>query len=275
MNLYQRVLLVGMPWLMLSAGASAQRYKIWQEKPGTWCLSAGVGTTRYAGDMNERGDLSHLRLGAALNVGVAYRLSYKLTFRTEAQLYYIYGSHRHTRIEYNNLSFHSLNPDVWTGLQYDFWPIDDPYRATIPYAFAGVGLTYLTPKATYKGQSYSLAPLRTESVEYNRLPVMFRYGLGLPVVATERFRINIEGSYTHVMSDYVDDVSTIYPDRTTMEPLAAALSDRRLEIGQTPNSIGAQRGNSNRNDGYFIVSGRLIFILITPGQRSYRRMIGR
>ncbi len=255
--------------------ATGQRYKIWQEKPGTWYLNAGLGTTRYAGDMNERGDLSHLRLGASLNIGAAYRFSYRLTFRTEVQLYYIYGSQQHTRIAYNNLSFHSLNPDVWTGLQLDLWPVDDPYRAIIPYTFAGIGLTYLTPKTTYKGQTYSLAPLRTEGVAYNRLPVVVRYGIGVPIASTERFRINLEGSYTHVMSDYVDDVSTTYPDRSNMTSLAAALSDRRAELGQALNATGAQRGNSNRNDGYFIVSGRLIFIIITPGQRIYRRMIGR
>lgn len=252
----------------------AQRSEIWREKPGTWLLNVGLGASRYVGDLNERSDLAHLRLGTALNVAAAYRYSPQLTLRAEAQLYYIRGTQQDTHLAYNNLSFHSVNPDIWAGLQWDFWRADNRNHVIIPYALAGVGLTYLTPKTTYKGQGISLAPLHTEGVDYNRLPVILRYGLGVPVAATERFKFHLEGTYTHVLSDYVDDVSTVYPDRNGMEPIAAALSDRRFELGQTLNPAGAKRGNSGRRDGYFILSARLIFVIITPSQRNYRRMFG-
>ncbi len=60
-----------------------------------------------------------------------------------------------------------------------------------------------------------------------------------------------------------------------MSPLAAALADRRAELGTTLNQPGEQRGHTGKNDGYFLLTGRLVFVLITPGQRSYRRQIGR
>lgn len=260
---------------MLWPPARAQRSDIWQERPGTWLLKTGLGLTRYTGDMNEWGNLAHLRLGAAISVAAAYRFSYQLTARVEAQLYYIHGAQRDTHLAYNNLSFFSLNPDVWAGLQWDFWPVDHRYRAHVPYALAGIGVTYMTPMATYNGRSYSLAPLHTEGMVYNRLPLIFRYGLGLPLLMTDRYSIQVEGTYTHVQSDYLDDVSTIYPDRGSLEPLAASLSDRRPELGQLPNVAGAQRGNPGRNDGYLIVSGRLTVKLMTPKQRNYRRQFGR
>lgn len=244
---------------------------IWQEKPGTWLLNGGVGVTRYTGEMNEPGDLAHLRAGASLSVGAAYRVSYRLSLRAETQLYYIYGSHRNTRIEYNNLSFHSLNPDGWVGLQLDLWPVDHRTRALIPYLFAGPGLTYMSPKARYKGESYSLAPLRTEGVAYNRLPVIVRYGVGFPIAVGERFKLVIEGSYTHVLSDYLDDVSTVYADPSGMNPVAAALADRRPEIGGAPNPAGAQRGNGGKNDGYFGVTLKGVYVLNTQAQNRYRR----
>ncbi|QKZ15618.1 hypothetical protein HU175_00960 [Spirosoma sp. KUDC1026] len=259
---------------ILSTDAHAQRSEIWREKPGTWLLNAGLGTTHYTGDMSQWGDLSHLRLGAALSVAAAYRLSRQLSFRAETQVYYVRGSQRGTELSYNNLSFFSINPELWAGMQVDFWPVDDRHKASIPYALAGVGLTYMTPQTTYKEQSYSLAPLHTEGVDYSRLPLIVRYGLGVPVLATDRFKLHLEGTYTHVLSDYLDDVSTIYPDRSTMSPVAAALSDRRAEIGLEPNKVGEQRGNSDRNDGYFILSARFIFVLMTPNQRNYRRMFG-
>lgn len=252
----------------------AQRSEIWREKPGTWLLNAGVGPTHYAGDLAHFGNLAHLQLGAALDLAALYRVSYQFSYRIEAQLYYIYAHQKYTRNYYNNLSFRSLNPDIWAGVQVDFWPIDDRYRATIPYVLAGVGVTYMTPKAHYQSETYSLSPLKTEGVGYNRLAGIIRYGLGLPLLSTERFRINLEGTYTHVLSDYLDDVSSIYPDYSGMSSLAVALSDRRAELGTTPNRPGEQRGNTGKNDGYFIMSGRLIFVIITPGQRSYRRQRG-
>lgn len=271
MKVYWLIPFLGVLGSMLPSHVIGQRWMLWRERPGTWLLSGGIGLTRYTGEMNELGDFSHLRLGAALNVGVNYRFSYRVSLRAEAQLYYIYGSHKNTRIDYNNLSFRSLNPDSWVGVQMDLWPVDHRTRYLIPYAFAGPGLTYMSPKATYKGQTYSLAPLHTEGVAYNRLPIIVRYGVGFPIQANERFLLHLEGSYTHVLSDYLDDVSTRYPDRAAMSPVAAALSDRRPEIGGTPNPPGAQRGNGGKNDGYFIVSVRGIYILKTEAQRKYRR----
>lgn len=253
----------------------AQRSEIWREKPGTWLLNVGIGPTRYTGDLSELGNLAHLQLGAAINLAATYRVSYQLSYRFEAQLYYIYAHQKYTRNYYNNLSFRSLNPDIWAGVQVDFWRVDDRYRAIIPYALVGAGVTYMTPKARYNEQTYSLAPLQTEGVPYNRLAGIIRYGLGLPLLSSERFRFHLEGTYTHVLSDYLDDVSSVYPDRSNLSSLAISLSDRRAELGTVPNQAGEQRGHSGKNDGYFVLTGRLVFIIITPGQRSYRRQIGR
>jgi len=274
MNSIKTGLLLTTLGVFLSSCCLAQRSEYWRERPGSWLLNAGLGTTRYLGDLNERGDLAHLRLGVSAGLAVAYRYSNRLTFRGEAQVYYIHGTQQDTYLAYNNLSFRSVNPEIWAGFQFDLWHPDDPNHIVVPYLIAGAGLTYLTPKATYKGQTYSLAPLHTEGVSYNRLPVMVRYGLGLPLFANKRFKWQLEGIYTHVMSDYVDDVSTVYPDRTNMSLLAASLSDRRLELGQTPNAPGAKRGNSTRNDGYFILSGRLIWVISTKKQQHYRLMFG-
>lgn len=253
----------------------AQRSEIWREREGTWLLNAGIGTTYYTGDLTEAGNLGHLRLGAAFNLAIAYRYSPQLTFRLEGQIYYIRGSQKNTHLSYNNLSFFSVNPDIWAGVQWDFWPSANQNHVIIPYALIGAGLTYMTPRAMFGNQPVSLAPLHTEGLTYNRLPLIVRYGLGVPVVSTERFKWHLEATYTHVLSDYLDDVSTVYPDQKGMNIFAAALSDRRLELGTTPNVPGAQRGNSNRRDGYFVLSARLIFVIITPSQRNYRRMFHR
>ena len=268
------VLFVGL-FLSTSVFCQTQRSDVWQEKPGTWLLKAGIGPTNYTGDLSELGNLAHLQLGAAVNLAAVYRATQQLSYRAEGQLVYIHARQIYTRNYYNNLSFRSLNPDVWAGVQWDFWPVNDPYRAVIPYALAGVGLTYMTPKALYKEQTYSLAPLRTEGLAYNRLAGIVRYGIGLPLLATERLKFYLEGTYTHVLSDYLDDVSSVYVDRNGMSSLGASLADRRAELGTTLNRPGEQRGNTGKNDGYFILSARLLFIVMTPTQRNYRRSFSR
>lgn len=203
-------------------------------------------------------------------MGASYRISNRLSARVDARLYYIYGKHEGGRVYYNNLSFYALNPDIWAGLQYDFWPIS-ANRAIIPYLLAGAGLTYLTPKAVYQGQSVSLAPLRTEGIAYNRLPGIITYGIGLPARMSSRSWLKLELSYTHVLNDFLDDVSFRYPDFSQLTPLGVALSDRRPELGLPPNRPGDQRGNPTARDGYFMVSLRAGYMLSTPARRQYGR----
>ncbi len=255
--------------------ATAQRSRYWEDKPGTWLLNAGLGVTRYTGDLNEPGDLGRFQAGVAANLAVSYRLSQRVSLRAEGQLYFIRGNQTYTRNFYNNLSFNSLNPDVWLGVQADLWRVDDAYRAHIPYAVAGLGFTYMTPRASYQGRLYSLAPMRTEGIDYNRLPLIVRYGFGVPLVVGERFRLHLEGTYTHVSSDYLDDVSTVYTSQIGRDPIVAVLADRRAEINMPPNRPGEQRGNSTRNDGYFVVTARLVYVLSTPQLRRYKQVFGR
>jgi hypothetical protein len=269
------LLLIQLSVLLTLSSAVAQRSVIWKEKPGTWSLNVGTGPARYLGDLNERFDFAHLRLGLALSAAATYRVTNQLALRGDVGLYYIRGSHKDTYRSFNNLSFHSVNPELVVGFQYDIWRSDNNNYAVVPYAIAGAGLTYMTPRADYKGISYSLAPLHTEGVAYNRLPLVLRYGIGLPLFNTDRFKGNLEGVYTHVMSDYLDDVSTRYIDRSSMPTIAASLADRAPEIGMPPNPAGATRGNPRRNDGYLTLSARLVFIFITPSQRNYRRMFSR
>ncbi|MBC8151469.1 MAG: hypothetical protein H7Z72_01020 [Bacteroidetes bacterium] len=241
---------------------------MWQDAPGSWAVSGGMGPTRYAGDLSEDLSLSLLRPGWSVSGGGSYRISNRLTARADARLYYIYGKHEGGRVYYNNLSFYALNPDVWAGLQADLWPIT-ANRGVIPYVFAGLGMTYLTPKASYRGQSVSLAPLRTEGIIYNRLPGIFTYGVGVPMRLNIRSWLKLEMSYTHVLNDYLDDVSTRYPDFSQLTALGAAVSDRRPELGLPPNRPGDQRGNPPARDGYFIASVRLAYMLSTPARRQY------
>lgn len=252
----------------------AQRADLFREGPGTWLLSGAIGTTYYTGDLTEAGNVGHLRLGVLVNIALARRLSDKLSLRAEAQVYYIRGSQKNTHLYYNNLSFFSINPDAWVGVQYDFIPTNHRTLLRIPYALAGAGVTYMSPRARYQGHTYSLAPLHTEGVVYSRWSPIIRYGVGVPLVVSERLKLQLEATYTHVLSDYLDDVSTTYPDFSTLTPIGQALSDRAAEGGYAPNRPGMQRGNHTRRDGYFSMAGRVVWVVGTAQRQRYRRQLG-
>jgi hypothetical protein len=263
------VLLLLWLWPLLSPAQRLSRSRFWEEKAGTWLLGVDIGTTRYMGDLSENLNWAHLQLGATAGVSLAHRLSDRFTARAEIRAVFMHAQHRFTKIAYNNLSFAAVNPDGWLGLQYDLIHIDVP-REDIPYLFGGVGLTYMTPFTRYRGQYVDLPPLQTEGVAYNRLAGLMRYGAGWLIYSGNRTGFCLELSYTHVMSDYLDDVSNRYPTLWPTDPLASALTDRAREAGYKPNVSGNQRGNPEANDGYFLLTIRGNYTLSTYKGRRRR-----
>jgi hypothetical protein len=274
MKLLRQLVSLSVLCLLFTPVVTAQRWKYWQDKPGVWMLGLEMGTTRYAGDLSEERDLfRYPRLGAEVGASISRRLSYRLSLRADARVYYIWGAHRHTRVYYNNLSFFSINPDLWVGAQVDLWPVNDPDHNFNPYFLAGGGLTYLNTMATYQQYYVRLPNLHTEGVAYSRWPGIIRYGMGFPIDLGMRTRLAIEATYTHVLNDYLDDVSTVYPDFSKLNPLVILLSDRRSEIGLPPNQPNAQRGNPTKRDGYAALSLRISYQLNSSSWNRYRKAL--
>ncbi len=71
---------------MLSAGigCAGPAQPIWKEGPGTLSVTVGLDTTYYTGDLAVIGNYNHLVLGAALNLGLMYRYSNRLSLRAKA-----------------------------------------------------------------------------------------------------------------------------------------------------------------------------------------------
>ncbi len=227
--------------------------------------------------MSEEKDLLiRPRLGAEASVSVLYRFAERFSARADGRMYAIWGKHENTRIWFNNLSFAAINPEICVGVQADLFPADQRDRPLNPYLFAGVGLTYLNTLTRFQGHWVTLPPLHTENVVYNRYPAMMKLAVGHPILVRFRYRITAELAYTTVFSDYLDDVSTVYPDISKLEPLGQALSDRRyaLGLGLPTAQPGEQRGNPAKQDGYFSLSLRLTRQLATDADSRYRRLIG-
>ncbi|HMG13859.1 MAG TPA: DUF6089 family protein [Saprospiraceae bacterium] len=231
-------------------------------QPG-WELGGTVGISTYLGDLNTSYRLEH--------PGFAARLFARYNFNPRICLKFVasYGHIAANDADSDNTFEHDRNLSFATHIfegagefEFNFLPYKHGSKEEFftPYMFLGFATYKFNPTAEYKGQTYNLNELGTEGqflgAEYNLIQVAFTYGLGIKCDISYEWSINAEFSSRALFTDYLDDVSTVYPDVKNVRKLhgdvAAALVDRSVEIGFDP-GIGQkdrQRGNSTDNDSY-------------------------
>ncbi|MGI8891970.1 MAG: DUF6089 family protein [Bacteroidia bacterium] len=224
-----------------------------------WSLYLGLGTTWYYGDLNDR-VLTHSDL---FEFGGQIGVMYHFNDRFGARLNYLHGGvsgadslAKSEAYQRRNLSFFSDVDEI--SLQLVLSPFGTIGRFT-PYVFAGGGALNFKPKAVYLGEEIELQPLGTEGqfiadsgygTPYDLWVVSIPLGIGVNFSLNDRWDIGIEAGYHKTFTDYLDDVSTVYPEMdklaaTPAGPLAVALSDR----GEVPREAFSIRGN-DASDGF-------------------------
>jgi hypothetical protein len=233
-------------------------------------IIGGGGAAYYMGDLEDGITTKNIRYQAAL--GLSYRLTERLTARGELRYYRITGQQAGTRIWYNNLSFRSDNIDGFIGLQIDLQKFSNQPRLN-PYLLVGIGATSINPKASYQGTWYSLPPLNTEGVAYSRLSAIAVGGIGMSISVNDYCNVGIELCDNFANSDYLDDVSTTYPDFNGRSGVELALTDRRPELGLAANEAGNIRGNPRVKDSYGFLSVRVEYLLASQFRNKERRKL--
>ncbi|CAG4988653.1 hypothetical protein DYBT9275_00130 [Dyadobacter sp. CECT 9275] len=240
---------------------------------GVLSLTGGIGVAYYMGDLRDDIDMAHLGLGPSISLGALYRLTENVSARGELRFYQVSANQKYSRNAQNNLSFRTRNPDLTLGLQADLFSFNRKAPVN-PYLFAGVGVTYLNPKAKLDGEWYSLAPLTTEAVKYSRLPLVFTGGLGVSIQAAERLSVGLELCNNFLRSDYLDDVSTFYPNPDQLpSDLSRRLSDRSPELGLPARQVGGQRGGPEVKDSYLFFQLRANYLIGNRMQAIARKKV--
>ena len=192
-----------------------------------------------------------------------------------------------------NLNFRSNITDVNLMLEihpmYIFvdWPAKEttPPR-TSPYLLAGIGYFTFNPQTKLIGSDrwIDLQPLHTEGqglVETN-IPNYSLQQLNIPMGAGIKYElsplVNLRGEvvYRKTFTDYLDDLSSAYADRswfrnpangltTQQADLAEILSDRQIDKRTI---AGGKRGTEKNNDGFFTVNLKISVII---GRERIRR----
>lgn len=136
--------------------------------------------------------------------------------------------------------------------------------------FVGIGAFYFNPKGKnpITGEYEKLYNLHTEGQglpggpkQYKRIALCIPVGLNLHYIIDKFWSVGLEVCYRKTFTDYIDDVSTSYYDKTALQDaygstsvLMADPSKGDIAGASSPNAdgTGAQRGDKNK-DSYATV----------------------
>jgi hypothetical protein len=239
----------------------------------------GLGVGHYFGDLNTRAKMNRVKMAGSIffrkNLGNYIALRVGASF---AQLGYSDKYNTHNQYMYlRNLSF---NTKVWElTLQGDFnffrFMPGDPAFGFTPYITLGAGIFSYDPYAYLRGRKVPLRPLGTEgqaSSPYSSMAICIPFGGGVKYAINDKVNIGFEVLHRFTNTDYLDDVSTVYPDPAVF-PLnpdgspsdGFLLYDRSYEFGEPIGVKGRQRGMSKQKDQFVTLMFHVTFNL-----QSYR-----
>jgi len=217
-----------------------------------------VGSAFYFGDLNPNFDLT--RPGLAGGIQGRVNFNERISIKLSGNVARVRGSDEVATTSYEskrNLSFYSNIYDVTPMLEFNFMPYLHGSRDMYFTPYMGVGFTVFkfNPKAELDGTVYDLINFNTEGQEgnnYYNVSSGWTMSIGVKWDINYDYSINIEFSAKYLATDYLDDVSGVYPDLNQLlidkGQTAVDLSDRSGIDGFA--SEGRQRGNSTRNDSY-------------------------
>ena len=230
-----------------------------------------LGAVHYFGDLNT--DLRVNRPGLAVGILGRYNFNERVALKLSANYGRVeaYDSDSDNSFEKaRNLHFRSNIIDGAAQIEFNFLPYRHGHEIDFfsPYIFVGFNIFYYNPEAELNGTWYELRNMGTEGQfqgeEYFSVSGGLVYGGGVKVSLNYEWSINVELSSRWLFTDYLDDVSTVYPDQTDLRNLhgdiAIQLSDRSIpngipQIGQE----GRQRGNDKDNDFYTFLQVGLVY----------------
>ena len=242
--------------LLLVMGINLSAQKGWEV--GGW-----LGTSLYYGDLNNKVNFNSP--GIAFGALGKWNFNNRIAFRGSLNFGQISANDADSGNNFNrnrNLSFKSNIYDITTGFEFNFLEHirGSKFETYTPFVFVGLSLFRYNPTAELNGVKYALQELGTEgqdiSEEYFLVSGGITLGAGFKYDLSEDVTFAAEFTTRRLFTDYIDDVSTTYPDKARLlgvrGPEAVALSDRSLIEGI--GIEGRQRGNSSDNDRYTFLS---------------------
>ncbi|MBM3920124.1 MAG: hypothetical protein FJ347_02760 [Sphingomonadales bacterium] len=239
---------------------NAQRPKLYQH--------FNLGNSMFLGDLGGRPtigtngpqDLNLQTMRYSIGTGLKLAFSPGVALKTNLTYARVAGNDKFTLNRergMRNLNFFS--PIVNTSLMLEL----SPGESKRLYMFAGAGFFYYEPKTRLGGTKYRLRDYGTEGQyfipgkePYRPTAVIFPFGLGYKIKDGGRggASLSIEYVMNKSTTDYIDDVSTNYVDKTTLAnrngAVAVQLMDRSVSNIPGFGGVGAIRGDPRDMDNF-------------------------
>ena len=264
----------------------------------TLMFSYGLGGVQYHGDLHDvLYDGMNAATGYSFGIGLRKKYGDQLSIRLDLNHYQIGGDDaenqgRVTNTEISgrgyvgnsddrylrNLRFTAKNWEISALLNFNVKPFKGFYSRRPKgnlYIIGGIGYTTSNPKAQdpVTGIWENLRLLKTEygfnpGEQEKFMRMVIPLGIGIRLKANQYIDVLLEGARRFTFTDYLDDISTIYPTYDALleahdgnverAEVAYRMSNRsgELEDGIVIHD-GAGRGNSENNDAYYIFQIRL------------------
>lgn len=241
----------------------------------------------FGGVAHYNGELTPSRITTELNesFGVFGRYNFNSHFAFRGGITYgrlsgADANHTSPDLVARNLSFQSNVYEFGFIGEYNLFGLDK-YMPFSPYLFAGVAVFHHNPQAELNGTWVDLQPLGTEGQgtaaypdrrPYSLWQVSIPFGAGVKIQFAEKVTLGLEAGLRRTFTDYLDDVSTTYVDRSILAnesgQLAVRLMDRSGEIMSDPplRREGSIRGNPDVQDYYAFMGATLSFKLGRTGR---------
>jgi hypothetical protein len=247
----------------------------------------GLGATNFLGDLggaNQIGthflkDFEFSATRPSINLGVRYKNNRYYGFKVALYTGMVNGNDNLTTEPYrHNRNLHFRSPIIELSGQIEGYLTKEQqghlYRIKNArgmkhidlqaYGFVGVGAFFFNPQAQYAHQWVNLQPLGTEGQglkagthKYSRINVAIPIGIGAKYAIDRRWSVGLEYGIRYTLTDYIDDVSTVYYRDTTgsWSPAQTYLADPSLHEISLPDGIqvtgvGQQRGDATHKDAY-------------------------
>lgn len=236
------------------------------------------------GGANYHGDLAAEIVPSETNLMAGFFVKRNLSSHVATSLQFSYGKISGTdanfkNYEWRNLSFHSnvFELSFLTEFNFQTYGVSVLDKRFTPYLFTGFSLFSFNPKADYNGEEQVLRDLGTEGQlldggpkKYKLIQPAIPLGMGIKYSLSDHWEVGFRVGFRKTFTDYLDDVSSEYPDFATLSAqngdASAWLSHREIEKGNTPVAAGTMRGDPNLKDWYLFGGLTIAYRFIPPIQ---------
>jgi hypothetical protein len=237
-------------------------------------IGVAGGLANYNGDLLDKIYPKKITNGF-IGFTVHYELRDQLLIRGAFSFARVNGSDTYSEkpnLQQRNLQFESAISEFSVVGEYYLFNMNE--KRFSPYGFIGLGIFHFNPY-TYDstGRKVFLKPLSTEGqgIYPNKKPYSLwqpaiPIGGGVKFAITENLRIGIEIGLRKLFTDYLDDVSTSYPD---YNDLLAARGQTAVDFSYRTDEVpggdanfptkDTQRGGATQKDIYYFTGINIMF----------------